>query len=210
MFYSHNHARLTRHKYPAPPSLADLGLEEPESGRKSGEELTKLKRFRFQLLHKWLTAHFDPCRVADIGGGKGLLTYLLRQSGWDATVIDPHRQSLPTRFKDLETGQRFRIDREESVPRLNRSFEPSMATEFDLLVGMHAHGCNLTVIEAARAGGCDIVLIPCCVIDEPATPPRNVHWLPWLANQAEGAGFLTEFFRLNFKGQSIGFHGTHT
>ena len=210
MSHSRNHGRHTRNKYPALPSLADLGLKASESERKSGKELTKLKRFRFQLLHNWLTATFDPCRVADIGGGKGLLTYLLRRSGWDATVIDPNHQSLPTKFKDLETGQRIRIDRDESVPRLNRSFEPSMATEFDLLVGMHAHGCNLTIIEAARTYGCDLVLIPCCVIDEPAIPPYDVHWLPWLANQAKGAGFLIEYFRLNFKGQSIGFHGSYT
>ena len=153
MSHSHNQGRHTRHQYPAPPSLADLGLEEPESERKSGKELTKLKRFRFQLLHNWLTATFDPCRVADIGGGK---------------------------------------------------------TEFDLLVGMHAHGCNLTIIEAARAHGCDFVLIPCCVIDEPATLPHDVHWLPWLANQARGAGFLIGYFRLNFRGQPIGFHGAYT
>ena len=206
---SHTHDRHTRHKYPALPSLADLGLEEPEAARKSGKALTKLKRFRFQLLHTWLVSSFEPCRVADIGGGKGLLTYLLRKSGWDATVIDPHDQALPTKFKDIETGQRMCIDRSESVPRLNRPFAPSMATGFDLLVGMHAHGCNLMIIEGAKAHGCKFVLIPCCVIDEPAVPPRDIHWLPWLVTQAKDAGFLTEYFRLNFKGQSIGFHGTY-
>jgi hypothetical protein len=196
------------HKYPAPPTLEDLGIETPDEGRKSGKDLTKLKRFRFQLLHNWLVSSFDPCRVADIGGGKGLLTYLLRSSGWDATVIDPQRQPLPTKFKNVETGRRVLIDPTEEVPRIDRPFEPSVAAGFDLLVGMHAHGCNLMILEAAKAHGCNFVLLPCCVIDEPATPPRDVHWLPWLSGQASEMGFRVDHFRLNFKGQSIGFRGT--
>ena len=208
--HSYTHPPHRRHRYPPLPSPADLGLEEPNPGRKSGKGLTKVKRFRFQLLHNWLVGAFDPCRVADIGGGKGLLTFLLRRSGWDATVVDPEHQPLPTKFKDFETGQRIRIDRGESVPRVNRPFEPSMAARFDLLVGMHAHGCNLMIIEAAKVHGSNFVLIPCCVIDEPATPPRDVHWLPWLADQGRDAGFLVEYFKLNFKGQCIGIRGTYS
>ncbi|MDA0745651.1 MAG: hypothetical protein O2954_03985 [bacterium] len=207
MSHSQGDHQHRHHKYPTPPSLGDLGLEVVDAGRKSGDELTKLKRFRFQLLHSYLVATFDPCRVADIGGGKGFLAYLLRKSGWDATVIDPENQPLPTKFKDLETGQRIRIGREELVPRLDRSFESSMAEGFDLLIGLHAHGCNLMIMEAAKAYGCNFVLMPCCVIDEPVPPPRDTHWLPWLANQAKDTGFLVEYFKLNFKGQSIGFSG---
>ena len=64
------------------------------------------------------------------------------------------------------------------------------------------------ILEAAKAHGCNFVLLPCCVIDEPATPPRDVHWLPWLSDQASEMGFRVDHFRLNFKGQSIGFRGT--
>src|SRR5512147_745397 len=49
----------------------------------------RMKKFRFQLLHRWLTHNFAPCKAADIGGGKGLLAYLLSNDGWNATVIDP-------------------------------------------------------------------------------------------------------------------------
>ena len=52
-------------------------------------ELRKMKKFRFQLLHRWLVGHCEPCRVGDVAGGKGLLTYLLQNSGWQAVVIDP-------------------------------------------------------------------------------------------------------------------------
>lgn len=205
MTYSEHHRK---HKYPNPPSLAELGLEDPESQkRKSGKTLTKPKKFRFQLLHDWLTNQFDPCRLADIGGGKGLLSYMLQQSSWQATVVDPCSQALPTKYKDINTGSRVRISKEETIPRLDRSFEPAMAQDFDLLLGLHAHGCNMSIIDAAKIHGCNFVLMPCCVIDEPAVPPSNIHWLPWVADHAVQQGFEIEFFKLNFKGQNIGFRG---
>src|SRR5512139_945886 len=80
---------------PQPPGHADVvdtGLERlagatiqtvPDISR-----IPRLKRFRFQLLHHWLVTTFAPCRAADIGGGKGLLSYLLNQDGWHATLID--------------------------------------------------------------------------------------------------------------------------
>lgn len=133
-------------------------------------ELRKMKQFRFQLLHRWLTAHFSPCRVADIAGGKGLLAYLLQQSGWQAVVIDPVSQALPPKYKDIGSGSRVRLSPDATVPRINAGFAGPMAQHYDLLVGMHAHGCNVAVIDAAAAYGSGFVLLPCCVIDEPFYP----------------------------------------
>src|SRR5436190_11074578 len=100
------------HRYPPPPSAAELGIKEPthRPGQlRTGDDLPKLKRFRFQLLADHVTRVVAPCRVADIGGGKGLLAYLLMNAGYQATVIDPQRQSLPDKYKDLVTGRQVRI-----------------------------------------------------------------------------------------------------
>jgi len=56
-------------------------------------ERRKMKKFRTQLLHRFLLENYKPCNVADIGGGKGLLAYILINSGWRATVIDPLKQA---------------------------------------------------------------------------------------------------------------------
>ncbi len=173
-------------------------------GTHRGEELRKMKKFRFQLLHRWLVEHLEPCRVADIGGGKGLLTYLLQQSGWQATVIDPVSQALPTKYKDITTGKRVRIAPTERVRRIDRPFEPVLDTHFDLLIGMHAHGCNAAIIDTATATGGGFVLFPCCVIDEPFYPPLGVRWLESVADYAVRQGHTVYPFRLNFKGQNIG------
>jgi hypothetical protein len=166
----------------------------------------RLKRFRFQLLHSWLIHTLQPCRVADIGGGKGLLSYLLIQSGWQATVIDPDPQALPEKYKDIRSDTRIKIESGASVPSIRSSFEPYHAFHFDLLVGMHAHGCNVKIIDAAAHYGCGFVIFPCCVIDEPFYPPLGVHWLESLADYAVQRGHPIIPFSLNFKGQNIGLY----
>jgi tetratricopeptide (TPR) repeat protein len=167
-------------------------------------KILRLKRFRFQLLHQWLVQNLEPCKVADIGGGKGLLSYLLIQSGWEAAVIDPFMQLLPVKYKDVVLGSRVKIPANMKVPYIQAEFQPEMAQTFDLLVGMHAHGCNVKIIDAAAEYGCGFVIFPCCVIDEPFYPPSGVHWLESLADYAVKTGQEVYPFRLNFKSQNIG------
>ncbi|HBY06424.1 MAG TPA: hypothetical protein DEH22_01015 [Chloroflexi bacterium] len=168
--------------------------------------LPRMKKFRFQLLHQWLIHNFDPCRAADIGGGKGLLAHLLMESGWLATVIDPVPQGLPDKYKDLVLGRRVKIDPAARVPNLPSTFETYHAQYFDLLIGMHAHGSNVKIIDAAAEFGCGFVIFPCCVIDEAFYPPLGVSWLESLADYAVRQGIVLKPFRLNFKGQNIGLY----
>jgi len=171
----------------------------------ANQELRKLKRFRFQLLHRWLVEHVESCKVADIGGGKGLLAYLLVRDGWDAIVIDPHEQPLPKVFKGLD-GKRHKIKPDETVSSINKAFVGEMANDFDLLIGMHAHGSNMKIIDAATEYGKDFILLPCCVIDEPIVPLPDINWLDSLEEYAREKGHDVRRFELNFKGQNIGIY----
>ena len=181
-------------------SLADQAIRVvPDSSR-----TLRMKKFRAQLLHVWLENNFQPCRAADIGGGKGLLGHLLNRSGWDVTVIDPVGQPLPDKYKDIRTEQRVKVRPDERVARIEMGFQVEMGADFDLLIGMHAHACNAKVIDAAALYGCGFVLFPCCVIDEPFYPRLGVHWLECLAAYALERGLDLFPFRLNFKGQNIG------
>ena len=161
-------------------------------------------RFRFQLLHQWLTEKYLPCKVADVGGGKGLLAYLLSQSGWDVTVIDPLDLPLPPRFKDLNKN-RTKLKPEERVfsKKMLEPFEEEMAKDFDLLIGMHAHGSNMKIINACKKYGKDFLLLPCCVIDEPIVKRPGVNWINSLIEYAKKQGFEVKTERLNFVGQSL-------
>ncbi|MBN1372327.1 MAG: hypothetical protein JW987_10355 [Anaerolineaceae bacterium] len=164
----------------------------------------RMKKFRAQLFYQWLAQTFEPCRAADIGGGKGLISYLLLNSGWDPVVIDPFDQPLPDKYKDITSERRVKIPPGDRVARITAEFEVEHAEGFDLLIGMHAHGCNAKIIDAAAKYGCGFVLFPCCVIDEPFYPRLGVHWLESLADYAlfKKQDFFP--FRLNFKGQNIG------
>lgn len=169
-------------------------------------ELPKMKKFRFQLLHQWMVAHVQPCQVADVGGGKGLLSYLLQQSGWRATVIDPFDQALPNKYKDLATNKQTTIADSARVPRITQPFATAMAQDFELLVAMHAHGCNIQLLDAAADYGRQVILLPCCIIHEPLYPPPGVHWIQCVVDYGLQKGFTIQPFRLNFKGQNIGLY----
>ena len=180
----------------------------PDLTPDTGSELRLMKKFRFQLLHRWLVENVPPGKVGDVGGGKGLLTYLLRQDGWDARVIDPQAQPLPGKYKNIETGQQIRIPPDARVPRIDAPFSPEMGASFDLLIGMHAHGCNIQIIDTMTQLGRRFVLLPCCIIDEPLLPPPGMHWLECVLRYALDQGACVIPFQLNFRGQNIGFYGT--
>ncbi len=198
----HDGAGLTDDVLAASPAFAGLVT----SVRR---ELPRMKKFRFQLLHEWITAHLSPGRLADVGGGKGLLAYLLQADGWQATVIDPVSQALPDKYKDIAADRQTRIPPEARVPRRDQPFAPDMAREFDVLVAMHAHGCNIQLIDAAAEYGRAAILLPCCLIQEPLIPPPGVSWIQALADYAGQKGFKVQPFRLNFKGQNIGLYLSH-
>lgn len=164
----------------------------------------KPHKFRFQLFHQWLVATYPPCRAADIGGGKGLLAYLLNQSGWQTTIIDPINQPLKHKYKDLTTGKRIKLsaDQKLSVPRLSVPFAPNLTQNFDLLIGLHAHGSNLHIINGARGHHKDFAILPCCVINEPLTKQPGVNWFNSLFDYAQDLNLNPKIVQLNFVGQS--------
>ena len=196
------------HKYPPPPTPEELGLEPvvPAGVRRSGAALAKMKKFRFELLAGWIAASFPACRVADVGGGKGLLSYLLDRQGFECTVIDPVPQPLPAKYRDPVTGRQVKVPAGARVRHIAEPYAAELAADFDLLVALHAHGVNHRILDSAKARGQSCVLLPCCVIGEPAAPPPGQNWFGWLAGYGRGLGLAVEYFHLNFSGQNVGFY----
>jgi hypothetical protein len=174
--------------------------------RRSGAALPKLKKFRFELLSTWIAGNFPPCAVADIGGGKGLLSYLLDRQGFESTVIDPAFQPLPAKYREPGTGRQVKMPAGASVRHLSTPYSPDLGAGFDLLVALHAHGVNQQILDSAAAHGTSCVVLPCCVIGEPAAPPPGQDWFSWLAGYGRGLGLPVEYFCLNFSGQNVGFY----
>jgi hypothetical protein len=196
------------HRYPPPPSPEELGLlpaGAASGGRRSGDDLPRMKKFRFQLLAGWIAERFPPCTVADVGGGKGLLTHLLTEAGFRAEVVDPVDQPLPPRYRDLASGRRVRLADQVRVPRRRVPFGPELGRRYDLLVALHAHGSNLAVLDTVARANNSCVVLPCCVVEEPSAPGPGQNWFMWLVDHAREQGLEPEFFSLNFRGQHLGF-----
>lgn len=163
-------------------------------------------QFRFQVFHQWIVANYSPCKVADIGGGKGLLSFLLNQTGFRSTVIDPVWQPLEWKYKDIATGKRVKLtpDQMQSVPHLQKPFnhELLLDLDLDLLVGLHAHGSNMYILETAAKYNLDFAILPCCVIDEPITKSPGINWFDSLVEYATKLGLNPQIATLDFVGQS--------
>lgn len=163
------------------------------------------KKYRFQLLHACLVSRYMPTSVLDVAGGKGLLTYLLKQSGWNAVVVDPVSDFRPLKYRQLDTKVQTKLSKEEqqNIPRIKATFNEDMVKDFNLIVGLHAHGCNMKIINACKKYNRDFVLLPCCVVDEPIEKIPNVNWLNSLIDYASSLGFVVKKDTLDFKGQNI-------
>lgn len=160
-----------------------------------------VNKYRFQLLQMWLTKRYKPGSAIDVGGGKGLLSYLLNKHGWRVDVVDPNITDELTKYKDLETKRRVLIEN-ENFNRIVLPFKEEMAEDYDLLIGLHAHGSNMQIIKAARKYGKDFLLVPCCVIGEPIEKRASINWLGSLFEYSKSLGFEVKKDTLNFKGQN--------
>lgn len=173
-----------------------------------GKPTRLMKKFRFQLLSEWIGSHYARCRVADIGGGKGLLTRFLNAAGFQSTVIDPLEQSLPGRYREIG-GRRVRTGKGDAVSRVAVAFRGGMAAGYDLLVGLHAHGSNLAIIDACAEHGKEFVLVPCCLFDEPVIRVPGLDWFDSLESYAREKGFEPLRFELNVRGKNRGLYARH-
>jgi hypothetical protein len=99
---------------------------------------------RFPVLLDLITERFgsEVRYIADVAGGQGMLSRLLRKKNYDAEVIDPR-------------GWRLR-----GVPGQENEFNPAQASYYDLVVGLHPDEATRAV--AISALYTRTLLVPCC------------------------------------------------
>jgi hypothetical protein len=99
---------------------------------------------RFDVVARFLAHRFPAARyVADVAGGQGMLTRILRKKfGIEAEVIDPRGWTL------------------KGVPGRAENYDPAMADYYDLVVGLHPDEALSAVVESADRT--PVLVIPCC------------------------------------------------
>lgn len=99
---------------------------------------------RFEMVARFIADRFQDARyVADVAGGQGMLTRILRKRfGFEAEVIDPRGWAL------------------KGVPARAELYTPAMADYYDLVVGLHPDEALRSVVESA--GKTTVLVVPCC------------------------------------------------
>jgi hypothetical protein len=99
---------------------------------------------RFEVVARFIADRFPDARyVADVAGGQGMLTRILRKRfGFEAEVIDPRGWAL------------------KGVPARAELYTPVMADYYDLVVGLHPDEALRSVVESA--GKAAVLVVPCC------------------------------------------------
>ena len=99
---------------------------------------------RFEVVARFIADRFPDARyVADVAGGQGMLTRILRKHfGFEAEVIDPRGWAL------------------KGVPSRAELFTPAMADYYDLVVGLHPDQALRSVVESAAK--VPVLVVPCC------------------------------------------------
>lgn len=81
--------------------------------------------------------------IADVAGGQGMLTRILNKKyNYTCEVVDPRGWVL------------------KGVPNRKQEFDPTMASYYDLIVGLHPDEALRATAQAALV--CPAIVIPCC------------------------------------------------
>jgi hypothetical protein len=99
---------------------------------------------RFDIVAEFVADRFpDAQYVADVAGGQGMLTRILRKRfGFEAEVIDPRGWTL------------------KGVPARAENYDASMADYYDVVVGLHPDEALRDVVESADRSA--VLVVPCC------------------------------------------------
>ncbi len=100
---------------------------------------------RFDVIAEYIYDRFGNTikYIADVAGGQGMLTRILNKKfNYMSEVIDPRGWVM------------------KGVPNQPVEFIPSMASYYDLIVGLHPDEATKVVAEAALFR--PVVLVPCC------------------------------------------------
>ena len=104
---------------------------------------------RFELLAELINDRYRDriTYIADVAGGQGMLARILNKKyNYQCEVVDPRGWVL------------------RGVPSRQEAFQASLASYYDLIVGLHPDEATRAVAEAALVR--PTILIPCCNFSE--------------------------------------------
>lgn len=134
------------------------------------------------MVAEFIAENFPDARyVADVAGGQGMLTRLLRKKfGYEAELIDPRGWSL------------------KGVPARAENFDASMGEYYDLVVGLHPDEALRSVVESGDRA--DVLVVPCCNFWTGESKLGQDELIAEIIAFHEARGGTSEQVRLGFQG----------
>ncbi len=144
---------------------------------------------RFRVFAEFITQQFpDARKVADIGGGRGLLSVELQRVGFESVVIDPRRvENLPRRIRKEIRKEALRSGKLTNIAKAEIQIEQMDLSSFDLAVGMHPDQATEHIVRESVQAAVPFAIVPCCVMPIDGLGRTFEVWLEYLASLAQGS-----------------------
>ena len=130
---------------------------------------------RNKVLRDFVRKYFPKVqRICVVADGNGELSALLHDAGYAVRMVEPNPRHLKRR-----TGIKYE----------KRCFKRTDTIKEDLIIGMHPDEATVEILFAALTQKKHFILVPCCVVGDPAYT-RNVNgyhaWIRKLRGLAGG------------------------
>lgn len=138
-------------------------------------------RRRFRAFACFIHKMYPQVRtVADVAGGRGNVSYFLRDLGYDATVIDDRVTRLPSWMHREMRKESVKQGRLMEIPRIVKRVQDVDLRPFDLIVGLHPDEATEHVVREALEHGKDFAIVPCCVFPSDGIKRSKEDWCTYL------------------------------
>ena len=141
---------------------------------------------RFPAFAGFIKEHFPYAqKIADVAGGIGNLSYYLRESGFDSTVIDTRDVRLPSRFRRNLRKQSIKQGVDIQIQRVVGEIQKTDLEPFDLIVALHPDEATEHTMRVAIRLEKNFAVVPCCVFPIDGVKRSEEKWVEHLMSLSD-------------------------
>lgn len=138
---------------------------------------------RFRAFAEFIQRTYPDARtIADVAGGRGTLSYFLRELGYESTIIDSRDARMPRFMRRSLRKQSMKLGRLVEVPRVVGTVQEVDLRGFDLIVALHPDEATEHAVRSAIALGKDFAVVPCCSFPIDGVRRSTENWREYLAS----------------------------
>lgn len=138
-------------------------------------------RRRFRAFAEFIhTTYPNIGKVADVGGGRGDVSFFLHELGHDATIIDSRAARLPRWIKRSLRRESVKQGRLVELPRVVGKVQDTDLQAFDLIVGLHPDEATEHIVRTAIKYNKEFAVVPCCVFPIDGVKRSKENWRDYL------------------------------